>query len=109
MSKISERIRSYVNDPSVADEYGEWGALRPDQRKQIRELCDLCDKFEQTADALLQSRRTDVAEIFKDILILLREYEHSALIAKNNYGITQVHNFGTDILKLKYKYLRKRK
>lgn len=63
MSKISTRIRAYVNDPSVADDYGKWGALRPDQRRQIRELCDTCDEFERTADSLMQERREIFAEI----------------------------------------------
>lgn len=52
MSRIATRIRGYVNDPSVSDHYGEWGALRPDQRRQIRELCDTCDMFEKAADEL---------------------------------------------------------
>lgn len=50
MSEISTRIRSYVNDPSISKDYGAWGALRPDQRKQIRKLCDECDMFEKAAD-----------------------------------------------------------
>ena len=50
MSVISNRIRAYVNDFSVSNHYGEWGALRPDQRNKIRELCDICDMFEETAD-----------------------------------------------------------
>ena len=45
-----------------------------------------------------------VNQLFKEILILIRTYEHSAMIAKNDYGIFQVRNFGTDILKLKEKY-----
>jgi hypothetical protein len=50
MSEISTRLREFVNDPSVSDHYGEWGALRPDQRRQIRELCDVCDGYERAAD-----------------------------------------------------------
>ena len=56
MSEISQKIRACVRDPSVGGDFGEWGALRPDQRRQIRELCDICDEFEQTADALMQER-----------------------------------------------------
>ena len=44
-----------------------------------------------------------VNQFFKDILNLLRTYEYSAMIAKNNYAIFQVRNFGADILKLKEK------
>lgn len=50
MSRIATRIRGYVNGPPVSEHYGEWGALRPDQRRQIRELCDTCDMFEKAAD-----------------------------------------------------------
>jgi hypothetical protein len=54
MSRIATRIRGYVNDPTVSDRYGAWGALRPDQRRQIRELCDTCDMFEKVADELFK-------------------------------------------------------
>lgn len=54
MSRIATRIRGYVNDPTVSDRYGAWGALRPDQRRQIRELCDTCDMFEKVADELVK-------------------------------------------------------
>ena len=50
MSRIADKIRAYVNDYSVSEHYGEWGILRPDQRRLIRELCDTCDMFEKTAD-----------------------------------------------------------
>jgi len=59
MSEISTRIREYVNDPTVSDHYGEWGALRADQRRQIRELCDTCDMYEKAADSI-------AAEIFAE-------------------------------------------
>lgn len=50
--KLSERIRSYVEDPESTGQlhYGEWGALRPEQRRLIRQLCDECDAFERDAD-----------------------------------------------------------
>lgn len=57
MSKIADRIRSYVNDQDVADHYGEWGILRRDQRRLIRELCDTCDAFERTADEYFEKTR----------------------------------------------------
>ena len=63
MSEISERIRAYVNDPTVAGDYGAWGALRPDQRGQIRALCDLCDAFERIADTLAEARHADFKEL----------------------------------------------
>jgi hypothetical protein len=52
MSRIADKIRAYVNDLSVSDNFGAWGALRPDQRRQIRQLCDTCDMSERTADEL---------------------------------------------------------
>lgn len=56
MSRISDKIRAYVNDLSVSDHFGAWGILRPDQRRQIRELCDTCDMFEKTADELARKQ-----------------------------------------------------
>ena len=52
MSRIADEIREYVKDPELTGsfEYGAWGILRKDQRAKIRELCDACDMFEQTAD-----------------------------------------------------------
>ena len=50
MSKISNQIREYVNDPDVAVHYGAWGILPKQQRRLIRKLCDTCDSFEIAAD-----------------------------------------------------------
>ena len=52
MSRISDRIRSYVDDFDTSDHYGEWGILRKDHRREIRRLCDTCDAFERAADEL---------------------------------------------------------
>ena len=49
MSGLSDRIRKYVNDFDVSNEYGKWGILNRDQRRMIRRLCDLCDCFESEA------------------------------------------------------------
>lgn len=65
MSRISSRVRAYVNDPSVSDHYGEWGILREDQRRTIRNLCDTCDMFEETADILLLENKRLKEEIEK--------------------------------------------
>ncbi len=65
MSLISDRIREYVTDLSVSNHYGSWGALRPDQRRQIRELCDACDMFEKTADEFFAENESQKAEIEK--------------------------------------------
>lgn len=56
MSKIADRVRAYVNDPDVADHYGEWGILRRDQRLLIRKLCNTCDMFERVADELSRTQ-----------------------------------------------------
>ena len=56
MSRISDQIRAYVDDPDVAIHYGAWGALRPDQRRLIRNLCDTCDMYEKVADSALMER-----------------------------------------------------
>ena len=50
------------------------------------------------------AKNHEVAKIFKEILTIIRSYEFDALVAKENYGIILVRNFGTDILKLKKKY-----
>ena len=66
-----------------------------------------CDalKYAERAVEAGYSKQSEVAnEIFKDILNIIREYSHSACIAKNNYGITQAEYIGIDILKLKKKY-----
>lgn len=65
MSKISTRLRGFVSEPSVSDHYGAWGALRPDQRRQIRELCDVCDMYEQAADRAFGSVEKVKAEAIK--------------------------------------------
>ena len=63
MSEISSKVRKFVNDYSVSDHYGEWGILRPDQRKTIRKLCDTCDMFEETADKYYKENQTLKAEL----------------------------------------------
>lgn len=35
-----KQIIEYVNDTSVSDHYGKWGALNREQRKKIRDLCN---------------------------------------------------------------------
>jgi regulator of replication initiation timing len=35
-----KQIIEYVNDESVSDHYGKWGALNREQRKKIRDLCN---------------------------------------------------------------------
>ena len=73
MSKISTRLRGFVSDPSVSDHYGAWGALRPDQRRQIRELCDVCDMYEQAADRAFGSVEKVKAEAIKEFAERLKE------------------------------------
>lgn len=84
MSAISEKIRSYVNDPTCADHYGAWGALRPDQRLQIRKLCDTCDEFERIADTLMQERRDVAQEAIRAFAERLKEKMQD--LARMEYG-----------------------
>lgn len=35
-----KQIIEYINDESVSDHYGKWGALNREQRKTIRDLCN---------------------------------------------------------------------
>lgn len=52
MSRLSKQVREYVKCPQLdgGTHYGEWGALRLDQRKQIAKLCEEVDVFEDAAD-----------------------------------------------------------
>ena len=73
---------------------GDWMEAERAAREWIQ---DVNDK--------IQKARIEVArEIFEEIFTIIRAYEFDALVAKENYGIMQVRNFGTDILKLKKKY-----
>lgn len=75
--------------------------LRAKKSRDNRELLDRAADYIET----LEREKAEVAgEIFSEILNIIRGYSHSACIAKNNYGITQVEYIGTDILKLKKKY-----
>ena len=48
---IIKRIRSYIACPQFGDNtYGKWGALRFDQRKEIKELCDYTKGLEELND-----------------------------------------------------------
>lgn len=47
MARLTDNVRE-----GLRDMFGEWAILRADQRRKIRELCDLCDMFENTADEL---------------------------------------------------------
>lgn len=73
--KLSHRIRGYVDDPESTGRlyYGEWGALRPDQRRMIRQLCDECDAFEKAADQLVEHYETIIREKDAEIERLMRE------------------------------------
>ncbi len=44
---------------------GAWGILRPDQRRQIRALCDACDSYESAADHFSTENIILRKEIFK--------------------------------------------
>ena len=63
MSTISTKIKADVSDLSVSNHYGRWGALNPDQRAEIRTLCDTCDMFEKIADEYYKENQALKAEI----------------------------------------------
>ena len=47
MENIVTEIRKYIACPQFGDiEYGEWGALRFDQRYKIKKLCDYTKSLE---------------------------------------------------------------
>ena len=78
MSRISDQIRAYVDDPTTAEHYGAWGILRPDQRRLIRNLCDICDMYERTADLAVAEREANV----KGFLAQVEELNARCLNAK---------------------------
>ena len=51
-----------------------------------------------------QGKSDAASESFREILHIIRNYSHSALIAKNDYGAMQAEYIGVDILELKKKY-----
>lgn len=78
--KLSHRIRGYVDDPESTGRlyYGEWGALRPDQRRMIRQLCDECDAFEKAADQLVEHYETIIREKDAEIERLKAELSNNS-------------------------------
>ena len=84
MSKISDQVRAYVADPDVSDHYGAWGALRPDQRRLIRNLCDVCDMYEKTADLAVAEREANVKGFTEELKKLTIELE-AMRTAANSY------------------------
>lgn len=74
--------------------------LRAKQSRDNRELLDRAADYIET----LEREKAEVVKIFDEIFNIIRAYEFDALIAKENYGVFQVRNFGTDILKLRQKY-----
>ena len=74
MSLISDRIKKYVSYNPKTGEYGSWGALRPDQRRDILELCRVCDVFEGAADyAFMELIPENKARVVDEILSEITE------------------------------------
>lgn len=75
MIRLSKQIRAYVDDPESTGRlyYGEWGALRPDQRRLIRKLCDECDAFERDADHIAEQYEAKLREKDAEIERLTKE------------------------------------
>ena len=119
MSFISDRIKKYVSYNPKTGEYGSWGALRPDQRRDILELCRVCDVFEGAADyafmELIPENKARLAkEIFSDVDKIFARIYDRYVFKKNIYSddsvaIVCAMNYGTElsleIEKLKRKYI----
>lgn len=50
--RLTDEIRKKISSPQIdgSYNYGSWGILNVQQRKEIQKLCDTCDMFEDTAD-----------------------------------------------------------
>ena len=97
MSRIADKIRAYVNDYSVAKHYGEWGILRPDQRRLIRELCDTCDMFEKTADELVRKQRGNTVAFpckVGDTVFMIDDYDCEPYVLGVKVGYLKTDKFG---------------
>jgi hypothetical protein len=92
-------------------------ALTDHMLERYNELCEECGDYDHyttgygdaidvienapTADVVPKS---EVEEIFKKLLNIIRNYSYDAMRCGNNYGITQAEYIGIDILELKKKY-----
>ena len=115
MSRISDQIRACVDDTSVSDHYGEWGALNPRQRILIRNLCDVCDMYEKQADLAVAERAANVAGFIEQIGKVKRDTvkEIFAEIDKITLKYLDDKEYSTgdmvyDLDKLKEEYLEKK-
>lgn len=83
MSRLSKLVREYVKCPQLDGgiEYGEWGALRLDQRKGIAKLCEEVDIFEDAADKfgkenyILKQQLTEKDKEIEALKLELKEKE----------------------------------
>ena len=119
MSFISDKIKGYINGDPITGEYGLWGALNSAQRRDILELCRVCDVFEGAADfavmELIPENKARLAkEIFSDIDKIIDRIYNRYVFENNDYSDDDVAiecamNFGTelanDIYDLKNKYI----
>lgn len=119
MSFISNKIRRHINGDPIKGEYGPWGALNPAQRRDILELCRVCDVFEGAADfavmELIPENKVRLAkEIFSDVDKIFARIYDRYVFKKNIYSddsvaIVCAMNYGTElsleIEKLKRKYI----
>lgn len=92
MSKLTNQIREYVRCPQFdgGTEYGEWGALRLDQRRLIRELCERCEEQEKFADTFFKETQLlnhQLAEKDEELAELKDRLEY---IEGNSNGVVQV-------------------
>ena len=91
MSFISDKIKGYINGDPITGEYGPWGALNPAQRRDILELCRVCDVFEGAADfavmELIPENKVRLAkEIFSDVDKIFARIYDRYVFKKNIYS-----------------------
>lgn len=89
---LVEKVREYIACPQFGDShYGAWGALPLDQRKIIKQLCDLCSlqdrmiaEFEPKAreyDEIMARRK---AHAKKMVANKSKEWLHERAVKANN-------------------------
>lgn len=67
----TKQIREFIACPQFGDDhYGRWGALNFEQRKTIKNLCDIID----SADSVIKNQY----KIIKEVENQLKKYENDA-------------------------------
>lgn len=104
---ISKRMRTSVED-GIFNAILEQG-ISVDKEELIKALRYDREQYEKGFNdgyigATKEIKREVAREMFHEIFEIIKKYEFDALVAKENYGVFQVRNFGCDIMKLREKY-----